>query len=420
MRPVDITIGLTPADADGVCVAQTTGAAAELLLDGGALSATVGIARMATAQTVRITTAADESARVITITGKDALNRTITEKMAGPAATTGDFSQTFTEVSRIEIDGATTGNVSAGIAGSTQTILTTSTLANAAAFTLDGVWTYESRMFGVADNHAPLAVKVFSTGDNSGDTLTIFGQDENLVDISETMAGAGAGATATSTKTYQIVYAIHTDGALTGATYAGWASDVDGIAESQTISGAGYFVMNGAKCVEHTQARHLSITSAGSDESGDTFTVIGLDRRGDRITEQITGPTASATVKGGKNFNVIRAIGVSGALDGNVTVGSADQCDSRPLPMDYYTSGMSVGINHSPSSDLTHQFQTTLSNLFSGDFNEDNADWITETANKTTDEQLRSEAVVIAVRLEVTSHTVGVVNLKMAFPGRLS
>lgn len=412
MRPVSITIGLTPADADGLCAAQTTGAAAELSLN-GALATTVGVARLGTAATILITCAADESARVFTVTGKNANGVTKVERLTGVDTSTVASTVEYREVSRVEIDGATSGNVSVGITGDTDAIATTGTVASAAAFTLDGVWTYEATMFGIAEVGTAATVKIYSAGDDTGDTFTIYGQDADGVDVSEAVTGA-SGDTATSTKLFKKVYAIYTDGASAGAVYAGWAEGVNRIAESQTMSGAGYLVMNGEWC--GVQARHVSITSAGSDESGDTFTVVGLNRVGDRITEDITGPTASTTVKGDKNFSVVQAIYVDGALTGNVTVGSADECESQPVIPDYYIAGMGVAMIHSTASSVDHNFYSTLDNLLSGAKSEDSARWLEEDGVQSTDEALSSTATVKGVRVALTNHVRGTVDLLMSFP----
>jgi len=415
MRPKSIIVGLTPADANGICAAQTTAGAAELDLSGGALSSSSGVARIYTASQIVFTCAADESAATFTVQGRNASDQYIEEKVAGVDTTTATSALSYTAVTRITTDTVASGNISVGISGDDDTVAVDQqpTVADQ-ALTLNGIWTYEATMFGIAEKEYGTEVKVTSAGNDSARTLTIYGQDNDGVDISESLS-AGNGATVTSTKSYKKVYAIYIDGAVASTAYAGWVSAVDGIAKSQAISGAGYFVMNGAYCTK--QARHISITSAGSDESGVEFYVVGLDRRGDRITEQITGPTASATVKGDKNFSVIRAIYVDGALTGNVTVGSADECESQPIPVNYYNSGMGVGIYHSTSSSLTHRFLNTLDTMSQvGERNEDTARWNEETGNQTADETLSSTAVVKALRLEVTSHTRGVVEMLVNFP----
>mgnify|MGYP001319936563 CR=1 FL=1 len=66
----------------------------------------------------------------------------------------------------------------------------------------------------------------------------------------------------------------------------------------------------------------VTITSASGDESGKTFTVVGVDMDGAALTEVIDGPAASATVTGRRIFKDIYTITPSASLAGNVTVGT--------------------------------------------------------------------------------------------------
>ena len=66
----------------------------------------------------------------------------------------------------------------------------------------------------------------------------------------------------------------------------------------------------------------VTITSAGGDESGKTFTVVGVAMDGTSLTEVITGPAANATVTGRQIFRDIYSITPSAALAGNVTAGT--------------------------------------------------------------------------------------------------
>ena len=66
----------------------------------------------------------------------------------------------------------------------------------------------------------------------------------------------------------------------------------------------------------------VTITSASGNESGKTFTVVGVDMDGAALTEVITGPAANATVTGRRIFKDIYTITPSAALTGNVTVGT--------------------------------------------------------------------------------------------------
>ena len=109
------------------------------------------------------------------------------------------------------------------------------------------------------------------------------------------------------------------------------ANDPDGVCAAQTTSGAANLVINGALHSSNTinfttaaseQPRKVTIFSAGGDVSGITLTVTGTDYLGQALVEVITGPAADATVTSTKYFNTITQIAASGAVTGNITVGS--------------------------------------------------------------------------------------------------
>ena len=109
------------------------------------------------------------------------------------------------------------------------------------------------------------------------------------------------------------------------------ANDPDGVCATQTTSGAANLVINGALHSSNTinfttsaaeQPRKVTIFSAGGDESGITFGVVGTDYLGQASVEIITGPAANATVTSTKFFNTVTQIATSGAVTGNITVGS--------------------------------------------------------------------------------------------------
>ncbi len=66
----------------------------------------------------------------------------------------------------------------------------------------------------------------------------------------------------------------------------------------------------------------VTITSASGDESGKTFTVVGVDMDGTALTEVITGPGAGLTVTGRRIFKDIYTITPSASLAADVTVGT--------------------------------------------------------------------------------------------------
>lgn len=108
--------------------------------------------------------------------------------------------------------------------------------------------------------------------------------------------------------------------------YGKATADPDGLAESQTTSGAANLVLNGvwadlgtALTYAGQEGRLVTITSS-ADDSGITFTVTGTDRDGTATSEAITGPNTT-TVTGSTYHMTISTIATSGATTGNVTAG---------------------------------------------------------------------------------------------------
>ena len=104
------------------------------------------------------------------------------------------------------------------------------------------------------------------------------------------------------------------------------AADPDGVCTTQSTSGAANLTIDGALTdggvATLVPARNATITSAGSSETGKTFTFTGTDANGNAVTEAISGPGSSATVSTTNVFKTITQIAVSAALTGDVTVGS--------------------------------------------------------------------------------------------------
>ena len=104
------------------------------------------------------------------------------------------------------------------------------------------------------------------------------------------------------------------------------AVDPNGVCEAQTTGGAANLTIDGALTsggvATLVPVRNATVTSAGSSETGKTFTFTGRDANNNAVTETLNGPGSSATVSTTKVFKTITQIAVSGALTGNVTVGS--------------------------------------------------------------------------------------------------
>ena len=166
------------------------------------------------------------------------------------------------------------------------------TLGSSGNFTLDGNQTSS----GSASNINSF-ITVASSNDLSSVKFTITGTDINGTSQTEEVMGPTAGNSVTGTKIFKNITQIASDNAATGVNIGTKSAFVD-------LTG-----------------KRPSIISAGSDESGKTFTVIGTDMSGNAQTEVIAGPAANATVIGLKTFQTISSITPSADTSGSITLG---------------------------------------------------------------------------------------------------
>ena len=150
-------------------------------------------------------------------------------------------------------------------------------------------------------------------------------------------------------------------------TYTIAAAVANSVCLLQTKAGAGALVINGGLAVggvaTFSIARHLSIYGA-ADEHLITFTIVGTDRYGQALTSAIVGPTAGATVKGTKNFKTITGVSVSGALSGNITIGSADELETPWIPLSASRGTWDMGYNISTGGSMNVAVQTTVGDVW--------------------------------------------------------
>ena len=95
-----------------ISAAATLGGAGNLTLGGASATSTTLNSR------ITLTSAADDSARKATITGTDIYGDTITEEVPLANADVATSTKVFASVTQIAVDGATAGNISAGIVSS--------------------------------------------------------------------------------------------------------------------------------------------------------------------------------------------------------------------------------------------------------------------------------------------------------------
>lgn len=108
MRPIVLTITGVASSTTSICTSQT---ATSFALDGSIVSN--GVAVLANSQLVSLTSATDQSAKTITITGIDPNGAPITESRAGPNATTVTFAKYYSKV--LTITSSVAATMSAGV-----------------------------------------------------------------------------------------------------------------------------------------------------------------------------------------------------------------------------------------------------------------------------------------------------------------
>lgn len=115
MKPQKYTYVLTALDADGIAATQTPSGAGNLTLDG--VLASGGVATFTAPQRVTITSAGNDTGRTFTVYGTDYGNNAISEAITGASGGAATSAYSFLTVTRIAVDDATAGAVTAGING---------------------------------------------------------------------------------------------------------------------------------------------------------------------------------------------------------------------------------------------------------------------------------------------------------------
>ena len=193
--------------------------------------------------------------------------------------------QAGTASTALDIDGSSvTATVSNGL-------VKDQTLSGAGNFIMDG------SQSGLASSGLNSFLTFTSSNNLSSVSFTVTGTDINGNALNEVITGPTAGSTVTSSNIFRTVTQISSSAA---------AANVDVGSKSVFVDLAG---------------KRPSITSAGGDESSQTFTVVGTDLSGNALTEVITGPAANATVFGSKTFQTISSITPSSNTSGRVSMG---------------------------------------------------------------------------------------------------
>ena len=199
-------------------------------------------------------------------------------------------------------------------------------------------------------------------------------------------------------------------------------ADPDGAAASQIINTTatldGVLVVDGVAIFE--TARHVLITGTASTVSVN-FTITGTDRYGNAISEVIVGPAAATTAEGLLNFKTITSIVTDGDTVGAVLVGEADAAEGPWIPLDHYQTPFEVHMYGElvDSGAMTFGVEHTADNVQAIGFQENDATAYDDATflGKSADFQSLLTTVVRAVRMKVSAHTAGGVQLTLIQAG---
>ena len=202
-----------------------------------------------------------------------------------------------TDADNIGTSQAGTGSTALTLNGASVTPTISNGLVKEQTLSGSGNFIMDGSQSGLASSGLNSFLSFSSSNDLSSVSFTVTGTDINGNALNEVITGPTAGGNVTSTNIFRTVTQISSNAA---------AASVDVGTKSVFVDLAG---------------KRPSITSAGGDESGKAFTVVGTDLSGNAQTEVITGPGTSATVLGSKTFQTISSITPSANTSGSVTLG---------------------------------------------------------------------------------------------------
>ena len=131
---------------------------------------------------------------------------------------------------------------------------------------------------------------------------------------------------------------------INGALSTGY--DRDGIATSQTPTSAAAMTLDGVLRNDDFRLRRgiYILIYGAADDTGRTFTVVGKDINGNRITEGITGPDATLIVLGSTKFYDITSVTPDAATAGAIEIGVNGYAEfSTPQHVAQYSAGDDTG-----------------------------------------------------------------------------
>jgi len=159
--------------------------------------------------------------------------------------------------------------------------------------------------------------------------------------------------------TTETLLAARLDFLINGALSTGY--DRNGIAASQTPSGADAMTLNGALGIDFRSRRGVYILIyAAANDTGRTFTVVGEDINGNRITEAITGPGTGLITLGSTKFYHVKSVTPDAATAGAIEIGVNGYAEfDTPQHVAQYSAGDDTGDTYTVSGYDRYGFEVT-------------------------------------------------------------
>ena len=176
---------------------------------------------------------------------------------------------------------------------------------------------------------------IYCAGDESSNSFTVKGYDENGLFVTDIISGVN-GATATGSVTFNQILSVNVANNT--------ASTIKVGTQAQAVS---------------LEPSSITITPAGSD-TGDKYTIVGLDQFGNSQTEVLTAGAANVTVTSTKVFSKISSIKSATSSSSTITVGTQRVGN---LSINSVIGGSTFTLDSNPNAEILYGFKTQRARL---------------------------------------------------------
>lgn len=192
-------------------------------------------------------------------------------------------------------------------------------------------------------------------------------------------------------------------------TYTFAATSAAGLADDVAYAAGGYALT--ANNAGDSCAHPITIKgNAATDHSGKTFTITGTDANAVAITNAIAGPNGTATVTSTKRFATVTSVTVSSTTGADTfDIGWTSLASTPWVPLDTRIVPFGVGVgavlvSGSANYDLERTYDDISTNATAQVAYND-----ATMAAKTASSEVSLTVPVRAIRLDINSHTAGVI-----------